>query len=91
MSCALVGDVAYVVRIETLRPAPLIIDWSMKAKPSLDRTFSLGPRLIVSSRGNVRPWNGIHVELPRLPSLALLPTKIGGKEAVDLHVRHEAR
>jgi hypothetical protein len=45
----LVGDVANVIWIETLRPTPLIVDWSWKAKPSLDRTFSLRPRLINSS------------------------------------------
>jgi len=36
MSRALVRDVADVVRIETLRSAPLIIDWFNKAKPALD-------------------------------------------------------
>jgi hypothetical protein len=36
VSCALVGDVAYVVRIETLRSTPLLVDGSRKAKPSLD-------------------------------------------------------
>jgi hypothetical protein len=46
VSSALVGDVAYVVRIETLRSAPVIV-WPAKAIPAVDRT--LRPRLIASS------------------------------------------
>jgi hypothetical protein len=63
VSGALVGDVAYVVGIETLRSAPLIIDWSRKAKPSLDRTFSLRPGIIESSPGKILPWKGVHAAL----------------------------
>ena len=46
MSWSLVGDVADVVRIETLRSAPLVVDVFTKAIPAFDRTFGLRPRLI---------------------------------------------
>ena len=46
VSRALVGDVADVVGVDTLRSTPFIVDASTPAKPSLDRTFSLRPRLI---------------------------------------------
>jgi hypothetical protein len=36
MSCAFVGDVADVVRIEALRSSPLIVDGSGTAKSTLD-------------------------------------------------------
>jgi hypothetical protein len=36
VSCALVGDVAYVVRIQTFRSTPLIFDPSKKANLALD-------------------------------------------------------
>jgi hypothetical protein len=55
VSCALVGDVAYVVRIETLGPTPLIVDRSMKAKLAFGRAFSLRTRLIESSPAELEP------------------------------------
>jgi hypothetical protein len=118
VSCALVGDVAYVVRIETLRSTPLIVDRSTKTKLAFDRSFSLLPRLIESSPAKLLPetahlcrllldainrfgdqlncaargpWrNRTHAALRRLPLLGLVPRKVGGKEAVDLSVWHQA-
>ena len=46
MPWALIGDVANVVWIKALRSPPLIVDGSREAKPALDRTFGLRPRLI---------------------------------------------
>lgn len=48
MACAFVGDVAYPVRVETVRSSPLIVDGARKAKPALDRAFSLRPGFIES-------------------------------------------
>src|SRR5687768_8214069 len=78
VSCALVGDVAYVVRIETLRSTPLIVDRSTKAKVGFDRTFTRRPRLTDSSARDPRR-NRIHAAL-RLPPSGLMPRKIRGKE-----------
>ena len=36
MPWALVGDVAYIVRIQAFGATPLVIDGSGKAKPTLD-------------------------------------------------------
>jgi hypothetical protein len=55
VSCALVGDVAYVIRIETLRSTPLIVDKSTKASLAFDRAFTLWPRLIESSPAELMP------------------------------------
>ena len=52
VTAALVGDVAYVVRIETLGSTPLIVD---EPGVSLDRPFSLRSRLVESSPGNLLP------------------------------------
>ena len=38
MSRALVGDVAYPVRIDALQATPLIVDGAGKTKPALDET-----------------------------------------------------
>jgi hypothetical protein len=43
MAHALVSDIAQVVRIDTFRSTPLIVDGSTEAKSALERTFS--PRL----------------------------------------------
>jgi hypothetical protein len=65
MAGPLVGDVADVVRIETLRSTPLIVDRPTKAKPALDRTFSLRPGLIESSPAELLPESA-HRVCPRL-------------------------
>jgi len=49
----LVGDIAYIVRIETLRSTPFIVDASTHAKLALDRTLGLQPGFIESSRGKL--------------------------------------
>ena len=55
MPWPLVGDVAYVVRIEALGATPLVIDGSGTAKPTLDRTLGLRPRLIAASPAKLLP------------------------------------
>ena len=55
VSGALVGDVAYVVGIETLRSTPFIVDRSTRAKLASDRTFTPRPRLIESSPARLLP------------------------------------
>ena len=68
VSCSLVGDIADVVRIETLRSAPLIVHWSAKAIPALDRTFSLRPRFIESSpfhHRHYRPDESLFCDIDR--------------------------
>ena len=55
MPSTLVGDVAYVVRIETLRATPLVIDRSTKAISALDRAFGLWPRLVNASPAKLLP------------------------------------
>src|SRR5262245_12048552 len=47
VSCALVRDVAHVVRIETFRATPLVVDSSAKANLVLDRTLSRRFGLVV--------------------------------------------
>ncbi|HSF19409.1 MAG TPA: hypothetical protein VLK65_28050 [Vicinamibacteria bacterium] len=49
MTHALVGDVANVIRIETLRATARIVVESTIAGPALGRTLSLRPGLIESS------------------------------------------
>jgi len=60
---ALVGDVAYVIGIDTLRSAKLVIDGSSKAKPSLDRILGLRPGLIELSPAKLLPSTAHHVPL----------------------------
>ena len=82
MPCTLVGDVTHVVWIETLRSAPLFVDWLFvdwfrDANTSLDRTL-------------IPSGNHTHAALRRPPSLALVPRKIGGKEAVATTRPHQS-
>ena len=81
MSCAFIGDVANVVRIETLGSTPLIVD---EPGFSLDRPFSLRSRLVESPPGNLLPQAAHHPSTPRTLEMC-------GKEAVDLGIRHQAR
>ena len=96
VSCALVGDVADVVRIETLRSTPLIVDRATKAKLAFDRTFTWRHGLTESFPARLLPAIAHLCRLlsdatfRRLPTLGLVPRKIGGKEPVDLGVRHQA-
>jgi hypothetical protein len=46
MPHTLVSDVANVIRIDTFRSTPLIVDGSTKAKPALERTLSSWPGFI---------------------------------------------
>jgi hypothetical protein len=50
-----VGDIAYVIRIETLRSTPLIVDASASAKAALDRLLTLRLGLLESWRGKLVP------------------------------------
>ena len=67
VSRALVGDVTYVVRIDTVGSAPLVIDWSNLAKPPFDRTFGLRPRISEFSPAKLVPQIAAHVALRCLP------------------------
>jgi hypothetical protein len=55
---ALVGDVAGVVRIETLRPTPLIVDGRMSAKPCRLLSHGINPLVYQSDQENTArdPW-----------------------------------
>src|SRR5262249_7775638 len=52
---ALVGDVADVVRIDTLRSAPLITDRSAKDSRAIDRMLIVRPRRLESSPAQLLP------------------------------------
>ena len=90
--CALVSDVAYVVRIETLRSAPRNIDGSTRARTVLALPDGINPPGDQSDQEDALRdplRNRTHAALRRLPSLGLVPTTIRGKEAIDLGVRHQ--
>src|SRR5262245_49315778 len=72
----LVGDVTNVVRIDTLRSAPLVVDGLGRANPSLDRALGLRPGLIAASPAKLPP----HVELAaRYRSWAWCPGRFVAK------------
>ena len=85
----LVGDVAYVVRIETLRATPLIIDRSTKAISALDRAFGLWPRLVNASPAKLLPETA---NLCRLSSNAiyLLAYRVANQKAARDALREGA-
>ena len=85
MSRAFVGDVADVVRIESFRMSPLIVERCGPPSLSLGGTFSLRIRIIESSPGNLLPQTA-HGQFSS-PS----PLEVRDKEAIDLGIRHEAR
>jgi hypothetical protein len=89
---ALVGDVADVVRIDTLRSAPLIVEGSTKVSRAIDRRLAFGRRRVESSPRELLPKLA-HFCRPlsrsALLSFALAARKISCKERVDLRVRHE--
>ena len=55
MAHALVRDVSNIIRIDTLRSTPLIVDRPANAKSPLDRGLSLRPELIESFPATLLP------------------------------------
>src|SRR6476620_380952 len=55
MAWTLVGDVADVIRVEVLRPSPLIVDRAWQTKPSLDRALGLRARFLDLSPTKLLP------------------------------------
>src|SRR5262245_51018478 len=89
MSCALVGDVAHVVGIETLRSTPLVVHGSGEAPRSLGRTLRPHPRLVESARAEILR-NAAHLCVPPLGLRrgAVTPRRASSSEAAHDRAPH---
>ena len=59
----LVGDVANVIRIDTFRSTPIIVNGSTNPKPATERSLSLRPALVESFPVKLLPET-VHVLAP---------------------------